>query len=343
MKNYIVTGAAGFIGSHIAEKLLRQGHNVFAIDNFCDFYDPAVKRKNILEVIKSAGDASSFHLYEGDIRDMEFLRETMSDINRKSGSRHDITMVHIAAMAGVRPSLENPALYNEVNIGGTLNLLELCRAFDIKKFLFASSSSVYGNNETVPFSESDPVDHPISVYAATKKAGELLCHTYWHLYGIKTICLRFFTVYGARQRPDLAIHKFTDLMLKGQPVPVFGDGSTRRDYTYIDDINDGVMKAIERLGNDEAGTGFEIFNLGESQTVKLSYLIEVIEKELGVKAVKNVYPPQPGDVEVTFANITKAMEILGYAPKTSIEEGIKHFIRWKLDNESKILDLEKKD
>ena len=342
MKNYIVTGAAGFIGSHLAEKLLRRGNNVFAIDNFCDFYDPAVKRKNIVEVLKSAGDASSFRLYEGDIRNMEFLRHALTDAIRKAGPRHNFTMVHVAAMAGVRPSLERPALYNEVNIGGTLNLLELCRELEIKKFLFASSSSVYGNNEKVPFSESDSVDHPISVYAATKKAGELLCHTYWHLYGIKTICLRFFTVYGARQRPDLAIHKFTDLMLKGQPVPVFGDGSTRRDYTYIHDITDGTLKAIDRLDRNEA-SGFEIFNLGESQTITLSYLIEVIEKELGVKAVKNVQPLQPGDVNTTFADISRAREVLGYAPQTPIEEGIKHFIRWKLDNESKILDLGEKD
>jgi len=328
MKNYIVTGAAGFIGSHVTQRLLEMGMTVFAIDNFCDFYNPAIKWKNVDEISKKVTGEGSFHLFEGDIRDKEFLNAVIKDVGEVNGDDADSTMIHIAAMAGVRPSLENPSLYEEVNMGGTLNLLNLCKNSGINKFLFASSSSIYGNNKKVPFSEDDPVDHPISIYAATKKAGELLCNVYSHLYGIKTICLRFFTVYGARQRPDLAIHKFTDLITKGLPIPLFGDGTSRRDYTYIDDIMDGTFKAIERLENQDFEVNFEVYNLGESRTVELSHLVKLIETETGKKAVIKSKPMQPGDVNITFADISRARKILGYSPQTAIEDGIKSFVKW---------------
>lgn len=326
--NYLLTGAAGFIGSHLAVRLLEDGNKVFAVDNFCDFYNQDTKRKNIKIIKKSSGKDNLFRLYEGDIRDPKFLKKTIKDILNKSVKREDLTVIHIAAMPGVRPSLENPALYVDVNINGTLNMLEVCREFGIKRFLFASSSSVYGNNKKAPFSEDDPAEKPISIYAATKKAGELLCYTYANLYDISVICLRYFTVYGARQRPDLAIYRFTDLISKGQPITVYGDGSSRRDYTYIDDIIDGTRKAIVRLENDLPN--FEIYNLGEFRTVELSYLIKLIEKELGKKADIISQPGQPGDMAITYADISKAKELLGYNPKTNIEDGIKLFVRWYL-------------
>ena len=341
MNNYVVTGGAGFIGSHLSERLLKMGHNVFVIDNFCDFYDPGIKRRNIEEIVDNTGKKDNLKLYEGDIRDNRFLEKTFREILKITGRTDKLAIAHIAAMAGVRPSLENPSLYQTVNIEGTLNLLEICKKFNIKNFLFASSSSVYGNNKKVPFSEKDPVDHPISVYAATKKSCELMCHAYSHLYDIRNICLRYFTVYGARQRPDLAIHKFTNLILKGSPIPVFGDGTSKRDYTYIDDIMDGTLKAIQRLENPENNVSFEIYNLGESRTVELRYLIEVITKHLGLKPKINRQPMQPGDVNITYADISKAREVLGYDPKVNIEEGIKRFVKWKLESESKILDLKK--
>ncbi len=232
-------------------------------------------------------------------------------------------VAHLAARAGVRPSLAEPELYVETNINGTLNLLELARAYGVGHFVFGSSSSVYGINAKVPFSEDDPIRQPISPYAATKAAGELLCHTYSHLYGIRSVCLRFFTVYGARQRPDLAIHKFAKLMTEGRAIPVFGDGTTRRDYTYVDDIIAGVRAAI-----DYGGGGYEVFNLGESETVELNRLISLLEKELGVRALIDRKPHQPGDVPQTFADIRKARQLLGYDPKTKIENGIKRFVEW---------------
>ncbi|HEX8499691.1 MAG TPA: GDP-mannose 4,6-dehydratase [Pyrinomonadaceae bacterium] len=313
MPNVLVTGGAGFIGSHLVGRLLGEGGwRVTVVDDFNDFYDPGVKRRN---VAAHAG-RDDFRLHEADIRDRAALERVFE------GAGFDV-VVHLAARAGVRPSLSEPLLYSETNIGGTLNLLELARAHGTGQFVFGSSSSVYGENEKVPFAEDDPVARPISPYAATKAAGELLCHTYSHLFGVRTVCLRFFTVYGARQRPDLAIHKFARLISAGEPIPVFGDGTTRRDYTYVDDIIAGVRAAM-----DYGGAPFEVFNLGESRTVSLSELIGLLERELGRKAVIDRQPPQPGDVPQTFADVSKARRLLGYDPRTQIEEGIRRFVEW---------------
>jgi UDP-glucuronate 4-epimerase len=313
MKNILVTGGAGFIGSHLVEKLLQEEvWNVFALDNFNDFYAPEIKRANIVPFAENP----RFSLCEIDICDAESLQKLFAE------NRFD-TIVHLAARAGVRPSLEQPKAYAETNINGTLNLLELAKHFNVKQFVFGSSSSVYGINSKIPFSEEDKIWQTISPYAATKAAGEHLCYTYSHLYDIRTICLRFFTVYGARQRPDLAIHKFSKLIWNEKPIPVFGDGRTRRDYTYIDDIIQGVRAAIDY---DQAD--FEVFNLGESQTVELRYLIELIEKNLGKKAIIDRKELQPGDVPITFADISKARDLLSYNPTTKIEEGIEKFTDW---------------
>ncbi|HEX8687076.1 MAG TPA: NAD-dependent epimerase/dehydratase family protein [Pyrinomonadaceae bacterium] len=313
MRNVLVTGGAGFIGSHLVARLLAEGRwRVHVVDDFNDFYDPALKRRNV----EPFAGREEFRLFESDIRDRAALGEVFDEIE------FDV-VVHLAARAGVRPSLSEPLLYSETNIGGTLNLLELARAHGTGQFVFGSSSSVYGENEKVPFAEDDPVARPISPYAATKAAGELLCHTYSHLFGVRTVCLRFFTVYGARQRPDLAIHKFARLISAGEPIPVFGDGTTRRDYTYVDDIIAGVRAAM-----DYGGAPFEVFNLGESRTVSLSELIGLLERELGRKAVIDRQPPQPGDVPQTFADVSKARRLLGYDPRTLIEEGIRRFVEW---------------
>jgi UDP-glucuronate 4-epimerase len=313
MRNILVTGGAGFIGSHLVDRLLAEGEwRVTVVDDFNDFYAPEVKRENVRAHLQSA----SYSLFEADIRDRARLEEIFKE------ERFDC-IVHLAARAGVRPSLAEPLLYAETNINGTLNLLELARACGVKQFVFGSSSSVYGINAKVPFSEEDPIRRPISPYAATKGAGELVCHTYSHLYGIRSVCLRFFTVYGARQRPDLAIHKFAKLIQDGRPIPVFGDGRTRRDYTYIDDIIAGVRAAIDYEGSD-----YEVFNLGESQTVELNELIALLEKELDQRAVIDRQPLQPGDVPQTFADIQKARRLLGYDPQTKIEEGIRRFVEW---------------
>lgn len=307
----LVTGAAGFIGSHLCERLIDDGLNVIGLDNFDDFYNPAIKRSNILECQSS----DSFELCEGDIRDAKCIESILV--------KRDIdVIVHLAAKVGVRSSIEDPVGYQDVNINGTGVMLEAARKFGIRKFVFASSSSIYGNNKKVPFSETDCVDFPISPYAATKKAGELLCHTYSHLYDIDITCLRFFTVYGPRQRPDLAIHKFALLMEAGKPIPVFGDGSMRRDFTYIDDIIDGVMAAIEHCN------GYEVYNLGESRPVRLDELIKELEKVLGKKAIINRLPMQPGDVLQTYADVTKAKEKLGYQPHTELSAGLSHFADW---------------
>lgn len=311
----LVTGGAGFIGSHLVEKLLSNGHYVICVDNFCDFYNPAIKEQNINKALQS----DHYKLYRSDIRDINKMDEIFQ-------TEKPEVIVHLAAMAGVRPSIENPLLYQSVNNEGTMNLLEMSKKHHIKNFVFASSSSVYGNNEKVPFSESDNVDFPISPYAATKKAGELMCFNYHHLYGMSIACLRFFTVYGPRQRPDLAIHKFTQLILDEKPIQVFGDGSTQRDYTYIEDILDGITKAIQFV---QSGCHYEIFNLGESQTVSLKQMIETIEKVLGKEAKKIPMPMQPGDVNRTFADTTKSRKLLGYNPVTHFEDGIKKFIDWK--------------
>ena len=307
----LVTGAAGFIGSHLCERLTSQGWDVAGLDNFDPFYSEEVKRKNIAGLVSSG----KFELVEGDIRDAECVRSIL-------GAGDIDIIVHLAAKAGVRPSIEDPLGYQDVNTTGTMVMLESAAKNGVEKFVFASSSSVYGNNEKVPFSETDNVDFPISPYAATKKAGELLCHTYSHLYGIDMTCLRFFTVYGPRQRPDLAIHKFARLIEAGQAIPVFGDGSMRRDFTYIDDIVDGVVAAMERC------SGYEIYNLGESRPVRLDELIAAIEKALGKKAIINRLPEQPGDVKQTYADVTKAQKELGYSPKTEVSTGLADFVRW---------------
>ena len=317
MKSILITGGAGFIGSHVVDRLLSEGRwRVSVVDDLNDFYDPAIKLANASAHQKN----SNYQLFKADIRDQAALRNILA------GNGFDC-IVHLAARAGVRPSLDQPLLYAETNINGTMNLLELAREHGIKQFVFGSSSSVYGVNAKVPFGEDDPIRQPISPYAATKAAGELICHTYTHLYGIRCVCLRFFTVYGPRQRPDLAIHKFARLISEDKPIPVFGDGTTRRDYTYIDDIIAGVRAAI-----DYDKTDYEVINLGESRTVELRELISLLEKELEKTAQIDLQPLQPGDVPQTFADIAKARRLLGYNPQTQIEEGIHTFVRWFREN-----------
>jgi UDP-glucuronate 4-epimerase len=313
MRNVLVTGGAGFIGSHLIARLLSEGAwRVAVVDDFNDFYDPALKRRNVA----AYEGRDDFRLYEADIRDRAAVERVFAEDGFDC-------VVHLAARAGVRPSLLEPVLYAETNINGTVNLLEAARARGVRQFVFGSSSSVYGENEKVPFAEDDPVTKPISPYAATKAAGELLCHTYSHLFGLRCVALRFFTVYGARQRPDLAIHKFARLISAGRALPVFGDGTTRRDYTYVDDIVAGVRAAMDYEASD-----YEVFNLGESRTVSLSELIALLEKELGRKASIDRQPAQPGDVPQTFADISKARRLLGYDPRTPIEDGIRRFVEW---------------
>ena len=313
MKNILITGGAGFIGSHLVDRLIAEGGwRVTVIDDFNDFYSPAIKHRNVLAHAANP----HFQLFQIDIRDKGGLEHVFAE------TKFDC-LVHLAARAGVRPSLDQPLLYADTNITGTLNLLELARKYGPRQFVFGSSSSVYGINAKVPFSEDDPIRQPISPYASTKAAGELLCHTYAHLYGLRCICLRFFTVYGARQRPDLAIHKFASLISERKAIPVFGDGTTRRDYTFINDIIAGVRAAV-----DYNRTDYEVINLGESRTVELRELITLLENELGEKAIIERHPSQPGDVPQTYADITKAAHLLDYNPKTQIEDGIKLFIRW---------------
>ena len=312
-RNILVTGGAGFIGSHLVDRLLAEGNwQITVVDDFNDFYSPDIKRANIAGHLTSP----NYKLVEADIRDSAAMVKLFAE------NKFDV-IAHLAARAGVRPSLSKPKLYAETNINGTLNLLELAKEHGIKQFVFGSSSSVYGINTKVPFAEDDRIHQPISPYAATKAAGELLCHTYSHLYDIRTVCLRFFTVYGARQRPDLAIHKFSKLITEGKPIQVFGDGSTRRDYTYIDDIIQGVRAAI-----DYDRSMYEIFNLGESQTIELGELIDLLERNLDARAIIDRQPMQPGDVPVTFADISKSREMLGYNPTTKIADGIPKFVEW---------------
>jgi len=312
-KNTLVTGGAGFIGSHLVDRLLAEGGwRVTVVDDFNDFYSPEIKHSNIAEHVKS----SDYRVVDADIRDTSTMIALFAEY------KFDV-IAHLAARAGVRPSLAEPKLYAETNINGTLNLLELAKEHNIKQFVFGSSSSVYGINAKVPFAENDPIFNPISPYAATKAAGELLCHTYSHLYDIRCVCLRFFTVYGSRQRPDLAIHKFSKLISEGRPIQVFGDGTSRRDYTYIDDIIQGVRAAI-----DYDRSMYEIFNLGESQTTELNELISLLERSLDLQAVIDRQPMQPGDVPATFADISKSRELLGYNPTTKIADGIPKFVEW---------------
>lgn len=310
--NFLVTGGAGFIGSHVCERLLHAGHSVWAFDDLNDFYDPQIKRGNLRDIQSLAKPFAFIH---GDITDAAAVEELFREV------RFD-QVIHLAARAGVRPSLEQPALYQRVNVEGTVNLLEAGRRHGVKKFTLASSSSVYGVNAKVPFAESDPIFSAISPYAASKLACEALGHVYHHLYGLDVVMLRFFTAYGPRQRPDLAIHKFTRLIHEGKPIPVFGDGSTARDYTYVSDIVDGVFACTQRE------FGYAVFNLGESQTVTLSRLIELIEAALGKKAVLDRQPLQPGDVPITYADIAKARAELGYQPRVPIVAGVPLFADW---------------
>jgi UDP-glucuronate 4-epimerase len=310
--NFLVTGGTGFIGSHVCERLLHDGHSVWAFDDLNDFYDPQLKRRNLRDIQSLA---KPFEFVHGDITDRAALDELFGSVKFDQ-------VIHLAARAGVRPSLAEPALYQRVNVEGTVNVLEAARNHRVKKIIIASSSSVYGVNSKVPFSESDPIFSAISPYAASKLACEALGHVYHHVYGLDVVMLRLFTVYGPRQRPDLAIRKFATLIHAGKPIPVFGDGSMARDYTYITDTLDGIIACTQKE------FGFEIFNLGESQTVKLSRVIELLEAALGRKAVIDRQPQQPGDVPVTFADITKARARLGYQPQVKIEAGIRLFIDW---------------
>jgi UDP-glucuronate 4-epimerase len=311
MAHVLLTGGAGFIGSHVVDALLGARADVTVVDNFDPFYERAAKERNIEAHRGTVG----YRLVECDLRDLEGLKRSLT------GSYDAI--VHLAAKAGVRPSIEDPVAYQEVNVRGTQNLLELARERRVKQFVFASSSSVYGVNPRVPWSEDDHVLQPISPYASTKVSGELLGHVYSHLYGIRFVALRFFTVYGPRQRPDLAIHKFARMILSGKPIPVFGDGSTRRDYTYIDDIVAGVRAAIEYRD-----TMYEVINLGNNQTISLSEMIEGLETALGTRATRQQLPEQPGDVPQTWARVEKARTLLGYEPRTRYEDGVRRFVTW---------------
>ena len=319
MKTFFITGGAGFIGSTLSEALIKSGNSVVSIDNFCDFYNPNIKNNNI-EYLKTN---SNFKLYKADIRDRQAIKEIFDNNNI------DI-VVHLAAMAGVRPSIENPLLYQEVNCMGTQNILEEMKLHNIKNGVFASSSSVYGNCKEVPFREDMIVDYAISPYAATKKANEVMAHVYHKLYNMNIIMLRFFTVYGPKQRPDLAINKFTRLMMEGKEIPMFGDGTTSRDYTYVDDIVDGIINSCKFV--EENNDVYEIINLGNSSPVSLIQMINTIGKVMEYKPKINQLPMQPGDVEKTFADISKANRLLGYNPKTSFEEGIKKFVQWFKQN-----------
>lgn len=310
----LVTGGAGFIGSHLIEKLLSDNHTIVNLDCFNDYYNPAIKERNI----QTAAHSPNYELVRADILDYPRLQKLFDD-------RHFDIVVHLAARAGVRPSIQEPLLYEQVNVQGTMHLLEMCRIHHIKKFVFASSSSVYGANKKVPFEESDSVDNPISPYAATKKAGELICYTYSKLYDISVNCLRFFTVYGPRQRPDMAIHKFAQLIYDRTPIPVFGSGKSRRDYTYYSDIVQGIEGAMTYCD------GYNIYNLGESSTIELMDLIGLIQEALDIEALLDFKPDQPGDVPMTFADVSKAKAELKYDPQINIEEGIKLFAKWFLE------------
>jgi UDP-glucuronate 4-epimerase len=316
-KRVLLTGGAGFIGSHVAEELLRRGVQLTIVDNLDRFYSPLRKKANLKHIRRSG----SYSFVNHDIRMAAKMREIMER------ARPD-TVIHLAARAGVRPSIEQPMLYERVNIGGTLNLLELARQFGVGKFIFGSSSSVYGATSKEPFSEDQAELRPISPYGVTKLAGEMLGYTYAHLYRMPVICLRFFTVYGPRQRPDLAIHKFTALIEEGKPLPIFGDGSAGRDYTYVDDIVAGIMEALEYQVPTEAGGPFEIFNLGNSHPVTLTELVRLLEKTIGRKAVQVQKPMQSGDVPLTWADISKSSRVLGYRPRTRLEDGLKRFVTW---------------
>ena len=311
-KTIVITGAAGFIGSHLCERLIDEGNNVVAIDNFTEFYPREIKQRNLS--YRLLGE-KQFRFKEMDIRNRRAVQSIIQESRPNA-------IIHLAAMAGVRPSIENPSLYTEVNLDGTVHLLDAAVSSSVQKFIFASSSSVYGNNSKIPFSETDPVDHPISPYAATKRAGELICHTYWHLHRMPVACLRFFTVFGPRQRPDLAIAKFFRLLDEGKPIPLFGDGTTSRDYTYIDDILDGVCAALKRIED------YRIYNLGGNHPVTLEELISALEETTNIEAKIDRKPMQPGDVERTYADLTRSNSELDYRPLTSLLEGLASQWQW---------------
>jgi UDP-glucuronate 4-epimerase len=308
---FLVTGGAGFIGSHLSERLLDAGAEVVVLDNFDSFYDPAIKRANV----ERAAASPAYNLVVGDIRDEDVLERLFA------GGRFD-AVFHLAARAGVRPSIEDPVLYSSVNLDGTTRLLEACRRHEVRRFIFGSSSSVYGNNDKLPFSEDDPVDHPISPYAATKKAGEVLAYSYHHLFAMNVACLRFFTVYGPRQRPEMAIHKFARLLANGEPVEQYGDGSSARDYTFVSDIVDGILRAHEHC------TGYHVWNLGGSRTVTLSDLLSKIAERLGVEPTIRQLPLQPGDVDRTWADVTRSENELDWRARVEIDEGLDRFVSW---------------
>jgi UDP-glucuronate 4-epimerase len=315
-KSILLTGGAGFIGSHLSEALLRQGAQLTIVDCLDEFYPPAWKKAN-LEEIRRVGD---YKFFPQDISDLEGIRRLMTQIRPQA-------VIHLAARAGVRPSIEQPCLYERVNVTGTVNLLEACREVGVQKLIFGSSSSVYGATSRVPFSEEHVEGRPISPYAASKLAGELFCYTYAHLFRMPIVSLRFFTVYGPRQRPDLAIHKFIERMEKGECIPIFGDGSTGRDYTYVDDIIKGILAALN-YESQAGAVSYDVFNLGNSNPVKLSELLQVLEKITGRKALREEKPPQPGDVPLTWADISKAGRLLSYRPSVKLEEGVKLFVAW---------------
>jgi UDP-glucuronate 4-epimerase len=312
----LITGGAGFIGSHLADSLIARGEKITVIDEFNDFYDPRLKRENVEQHLSNP----AYTLVEGDIRD------TGKVLALFEGARFD-AVVHLAARAGVRPSIVEPLLYEQVNCVGTLNLLEAARKTGVANFVFASSSSVYGINSKVPFAENDPITCPISPYATTKRAGELMCYTYSHLYGLPSTCLRFFTVYGERGRPDMAVAKFTRLIGGGKPIEVYGDGSARRDFTYVKDIIEGLMKAVYTPSR------YEIVNLGGANTIEVRRLIELIEGALGRKADIRYLPPVPGDVPITYADAAKAKELLGFTATVRIDEGVERYVKWFLERE----------
>jgi len=314
-KRILLTGGAGFIGSHVAEAMIRRGAQLSIVDNLDNFYAPSRKRLNLEEISK----VGTYEFFETDVRNEAALRKVVEKVQPE-------IVIHLAARAGVRPSIEQPALYESVNVGGTVNLLEICRELRVERMIFGSSSSVYGITNSVPFREDDPKTRPISPYAATKLAAELMCYTYAHLYGLTTICLRFFTVYGPRQRPDLAIHKFIALIEAGKSIPVYGDGSMGRDYTYVDDIVAGLIASLEYV--PAATVPFEVFNLGNCHPMRLAELIAKLEVATGTNALQERLPDQPGDVPITWANIDKAKRLLGYSPQTSMEEGVRNFVEW---------------
>jgi UDP-glucuronate 4-epimerase len=316
-QHVLITGGAGFIGSHLTRRLLGRGERVTVLDDFNDYYEPARKRRNVAEFF----GREDYRLAEGDIRDAALVEKLFAGKLEDGWGGFD-GVIHLAARAGVRPSLREPILYEDVNCIGTLRLLEAARHHGPASFVFGSSSSVYGINEKVPFAEEDRIDLPISPYATTKRTGELLCFNYSHLYGLKTSCLRFFTVYGPGQRPEMAIHKFTDLLARGERLPMYGDGETRRDYTYVDDIVDGIVAA------HDLAPSFEIFNLGGAETTRLSELIQWLAQELAVEPRIEYLPDQPGDVPITYADVSKAGRLLGYSPKVPIREGLRRFVAW---------------